>query len=84
MDALNQPLRSMLDENSPLPADMLALVRQVVAYDPLLLANLDRRYIVAWRAGRELSEGRAVLQALTAYVGAQQRKERDATAAPNV
>jgi len=84
MDALNQPLRSMLDENSPLPADMLALVQQIVAYDPLLLANLDRRYVVAWRGGRELSEGRAVLQALSAYVGAQRRKERDAAATPNV
>lgn len=84
MHEFNQSLRDMLDESSSLPADMPVLLRQIAAYDPLLLANLDRRYFVAWRAGRELSEGRAVLQAIAAYVGAQQRKERDATATPNV
>ena len=84
MHELHQPFRALLDESGPLPADMLSLLRQIAAYDPLLVANLDSRYAVAWRAGCKLSEGRAVLQALRAYVGAQQRKERDATATAHV
>ena len=81
---LDQSFRALLDEGGPLPADMLSLLRQIAAYDPLLLANLDPRYVVAWREGQELPEGRAVLQALTAYVGAQQRKEHDAAATAHV
>ena len=84
MDELKQPFHDLLDESGPLPGDMRVLLQQIGAYDPLLLASLDRRYVVAWRGGRELSEGRAVLQALSAYVGAQRRKERDAAATPNV
>lgn len=84
MHELNQSFRALLDESDPLPADMLSLLRQIAAYDPLLLANLDTRYVVACRGGRELSEGRAVLQALSAYAGAQRRKECDSAATPNV
>jgi len=84
MHQLNQVFRDLLDEAGSLPEDMLALLQQIAAYDPLLLANLDRRYVVAWRGGRELPEGRAVLQALAAYVGTQQRKERDAATTAHV
>ena len=78
MHELSQEFRELLDERRLLPADMLALLRKIAAFDPLLLSNLDSRYVVAWGRGRELPEGRAVLQALSAYVGVQQRKERDA------
>lgn len=84
MHELNQPLRDLLDQSGRLPADMLALLREIVAYDPLLITNLDPRYVVAWREGQELPEGRAVLQALTAYVGAQQRKQHDAAPTAHV
>ena len=82
--ALNQPFRDLLDESGKLPADMLALLRRIVAYDPLLVVNLDSRYAAAWREGQELPEGRAVLQALVAYVGAQRRKELDAAPAAHL
>jgi hypothetical protein len=67
MSELNPTFRELLNEKGALPADM-AMLRQIAAFDPLLLDNLDSRYVVAWRMGQELSEGRAVLQSLSAYV----------------
>jgi hypothetical protein len=84
MSELNQTFRELLNEKGALPADMLAMLRRIAAFDSLLLDNLDPRYVVAWRRGQELSEGRAVLQALSAYVAAQQRKECNVAAAAHV
>jgi len=84
MSELNQIFRELLNEKGGLPADMLAMLRRIAAFDSLLLDNLDPRYVVAWREGRELSEGRAVLQALSAYVAAQQRKEHNAAITTHV
>ena len=84
MHELKPEFRDLPDQRDLLPADMLVLLRKVAAYDPRLLANLDQRYVLAWRGGKELPEGRAVLQALAAYVGAQQQKERNATATAHV
>jgi hypothetical protein len=84
MSELNQTFRELLDEEGALPVDMLAMLRRITAFDSLLLDNLDPRYVVVWREGKELSEGRAVLQALSAYVAAQQRKEHNAAATTHV
>jgi len=79
MNPLNSQLQSFLDETVSIPADMLDLLRRIVAYDPALLANLDQRYLAAWRSGQELAEGRGLLQAISAYVVSQQRKQPHAT-----
>lgn len=80
----NCQLRSFLDEVDALPADMLALLRRIAAYDPALLTNLDERYAPAWREGQELPEGRALLQAIAGYVASQQRKQCDVAANAHV
>ena len=71
-------------EAAALPADMLVLLRRIDAFDPTLLENLDGRYRTAWQAGRELAEGRAVLQALAAYVVSQQRKQANVASTTHV
>ena len=84
MNPLHHQLQSFLDELDSIPADMLALLRKIAAYDPALLASLDERYLSAWRNGQELSEGRAVLQAIAAYVASQLRKQPHAAATTHV
>jgi hypothetical protein len=71
--------QSLLDDIDSIPADMFDLLRRIAGYDPGLLDSLDERYLSAWRSGRELAEGRGLLQAIAAYVVAQQRKQTHAT-----
>lgn len=72
-------LQTFLNEFHAIPADMLDLVRRIAAYDAALLASLDQRYFSAWQSGRELAEGRGLLQAIAAYVVSQQAKQPHAT-----
>lgn len=71
--AQNQLLGGMLHgEAHPFPVDMEESLRRIYAFEPALIDNLDHRYFAAWQAGIDLSAGRALLQAITAYVSTKQ------------
>jgi len=74
---VHQLVQDMLQAGAhPFPADMDATIRGICAYDPALINSLDSRYFPAWSRGQDLSAGRAMLQAIAAYVSTKQGSTR--------
>lgn len=69
----------MLSGIAVFPPDMEVTLRRIHAYDPALLDSVDPRYFPLWKAGQELSSGRALLQAIGAFVTTKTRPLEEIT-----